>query len=53
MGILPVLIIFARGLFYAVLADWGDTVADSLYEPIDPFSLEMIYRGLYHFYVAD
>lgn len=39
-------------LFYAVLVDLGDTVADQLCLPIDAISLEMIYRGLYHFYVA-
>ncbi len=30
----------------------GDAVADRLSLPIDSISLEMIYRGLYHFYVA-
>jgi hypothetical protein len=44
--------IWRAWLFYAVLVDGGDTVADSLYEAIDSISLEMIYRGLYHFYVA-
>jgi hypothetical protein len=56
-------------LFYAVLVDLGDAVADevSLLKrcstwgnpktalfalPFDRISLEMIYRGLYHFYVA-
>ncbi len=32
--------------------DLGDTVADELSLPFDYISLEMIYRGLYHFYVA-
>ena len=30
----------------------GDAVADELSVPFDRISLEMIYRGLYHFYVA-
>jgi hypothetical protein len=34
------------------LVDLGDAVADQLSLPIDAISLEMIYRGLYHFYVA-
>ena len=39
-------------IFYAILVDLGDAVADQLSLPIDSISLEMIYRGLYHFYVA-
>lgn len=39
-------------LFYAVLVDLGDAVAEELSLPFDRISLEMIYRGLYHFYVA-
>ena len=39
-------------LFYAVLVDLGDAVADEVSLPFDQISLEMIYRGLYHFYVA-
>jgi Transposase DDE domain len=39
-------------LFYAVLVDLGDAVADELSLPFDRISLEMIYRGLYHFSVA-
>jgi hypothetical protein len=35
-----------------VLVDLGDAVADELSLPFDRVSLEMIYRGLYHFYVA-
>jgi hypothetical protein len=34
------------------LVDLGDAVADQLSLPIDSISLEMIYRGFYHFYVA-
>ena len=44
--------IWGKELFYAVLVDLGDTVADELSLPFDSFSLEMIYRGLYHFSVA-
>jgi Transposase DDE domain len=39
-------------LFYAVLVDLGDAVADEVFLPFNRISLEMIYRGLYHFYVA-
>jgi hypothetical protein len=39
-------------IFYAILVDLGDAVADKLSLLIDWISLEMIYRGLYHFYVA-
>lgn len=44
--------IWATWLFYAVLVDLGDAVADELGVPIERVSLEMIYRGMYHFYVA-
>ena len=44
--------IWATWLFYAVLMDLGDAIADELALPIDRISLEMIYRGLYHFSVA-
>ena len=44
--------IWATWLFYAVLIDLGDAVADELALPVDCISLEMIYRGLYHFSVA-
>jgi hypothetical protein len=39
-------------LFYAVLVDLGDALAEELSLPFDHISLEMIYRGLYHFSVA-
>ena len=39
-------------LFYGVLVDLGDAVADELSFPFDSISLSMIYRGLYHFYVS-
>ncbi len=44
--------IWASWLFYAILVDLGDAVADELALPLDSISLEMIYRGLYHFSVA-
>jgi hypothetical protein len=36
-------------LFFAVLVDLGDAVADELMVPFDRISLEMVFRGLYHF----
>ena len=44
--------IWGTWLFYAVLVDLGDAVAEELSLPFDQISLEMIYRGLYHFSVA-
>ena len=44
--------IWGTWIFYAILVDLGDAVADQLSLAIDSISLEMIYRGLYHFYVA-
>jgi hypothetical protein len=44
--------IWGTWLFYAVLVDLGDAVASELSLPFDSISLEMIYRGLYHFSVA-
>ena len=44
--------IWGTWLFYAVLVDLGDAVADELSLPFDEISLEMIYRGLYHFTMA-
>lgn len=41
--------IWATWLFYSVLVDLGDAVADELSLPFDRISLEMIYRGLYYF----
>jgi hypothetical protein len=35
-----------------MIVDLGDAVADELYVSFDQISLEMIYRGLYHFSVA-
>ena len=44
--------IWATWLFYAVLVDLGDAVADEIALPFDCISLEMIYRGLYYFHGA-
>ena len=44
--------IWATWLFYAVLVDLGDAVADEISLPFDSISLEMIYRGLYYFHSA-
>ncbi len=44
--------IWSTWLFYAVLMDLGDAIANELALPVDRISLEMIYRGLYHFSVA-
>ena len=41
--------IWATWLFYALLIDLGDDVADRLGVPFDRIYLEMLYRGLYHF----
>lgn len=41
--------IWATWLFYALLVDLGDAVADRIGLPFDRISLEMLLRGLYHF----
>ena len=41
--------IWASWLFYALLVDLGDAVADRMGLPFDRISLEMLYRGFYHF----
>lgn len=41
--------IWATWLFYAILVDLGDAVADRLGLPFDRISLEMLYRAFYHF----
>ena len=43
---------WATWLFYAILVDLGDAVADEVGLPFDRISLEMLYRGLYHFTIA-
>jgi hypothetical protein len=44
--------VWATWLLYAVLLDLTDAVADELDQPLDALSVEMVYRGLYHFTVA-
>ncbi len=41
--------IWATWLFFALLVDLGDAVAEELMLPFDRISLEMVFRGLYHF----
>lgn len=41
--------LWATWLFYAVLLDLGDAVADALKLPTERISLEMLFRGIYHF----
>jgi hypothetical protein len=41
--------VWATWLFYAILVDLGDAVADEIGVPFDRISLEMVYRGWYHF----
>jgi hypothetical protein len=44
--------LWATWLFFAVLVDLGDAVAEQLRRPFDDISLEMVFRGLYHFHRA-
>ena len=41
--------IWATWLFYAVLVDLADAVAETMALPFDRISLEMLFRGIYHF----
>ena len=41
--------LWATWLFYAVLLDLCDEVADELTLPFDSISVEMVFRGIYHF----
>lgn len=41
--------IWATWLFYAVLIDVCDEIADELTLPFDSISVEMVFRGIYHF----
>ena len=41
--------IWSTWLFFAVLVDLGDEVAEELMLPFDRISLEMVFRGIYHF----
>jgi len=44
--------VWATWLLYATLVDLADAVAEELDRPLEAISLEMVYRGLYHFAVA-
>lgn len=44
--------VWATWLLYAILVDLTDAVAEELAQPLDALSVEMVYRGLYHFSVA-
>lgn len=41
--------VWATFLFYAILIDLCDDVAELLQEPLDTISVEMVYRGLYFY----
>jgi Transposase DDE domain len=41
--------LWATWLFYAVLIDISDEIADELTLPFDSISVEMVFRGVYHF----
>ena len=45
--------VWSTWLFFAVLVDLGDAVAEELLVPFDSISLEMVFRGLYHFMQAN
>ena len=44
--------VWATWLFFALLVDLGDEIANELMLPFDRISLEMVFRGLYHFSLA-
>ena len=44
--------VWATWLFYAVLIDLCDDVADALHLPLERISVEMVLRGLYHYVTA-
>lgn len=41
--------VWTTWILYAILVDLTDDVADALHRPLDSLSIEMVYRGLYHF----
>ena len=41
--------VWATWLLYAVLVDLTDAVAEELHRPFSALSMEMVFRGLYHF----
>ena len=44
--------VWSTWLFFALLVDLGDALADEMELEFDRISLEMLMRGLYHFSVA-
>jgi hypothetical protein len=44
--------VWATWLLYAVLVDLTDAVAQVLNKPFQALSMEMVYRGLYHYTIA-
>jgi hypothetical protein len=44
--------IWTTWLLYSILVDLADEIAQELAVPLDEISLEMVFRGLYHFSVA-
>lgn len=44
--------LWATWLFYVVLIDLADEVADELALPFESISVEMVFRGIYHFTLA-
>ena len=44
--------IYATWVFYAVLIDLCQEVAQALAEPLERISVELVFRGLYHYSVA-
>ncbi len=41
--------LWATWLFYVILVDLSDEVADELTLPFEQISVEMVFRGIYHF----
>jgi len=41
--------VWTTWILYAILVDLTDDVAEALNRPFDSLSIEMVYRGLYHF----
>jgi len=41
--------VWATWLFYALLVDLTDRIADALNRPFEEISMEMVFKGLYHF----
>ena len=44
--------VWVTWLFYAILIDLCDAVAEVLQLPVTSISVEMVYRGLYHYVQA-